>query len=72
MADCSSRVEPLGTYRHTVLDTMTAEYTERIVQIGETFFSGQIAAIRKEAVSLQQAGWADKLVRVPPERRATG
>jgi len=72
MADCSSRVEPFWTDRNTVLDTMATEHTERVIQIGETFLSGQIATIRQETVSLQQASRTDEFVRVPPERGATG
>jgi len=37
---------------------------------GYGYGGGGVAAVRDEAVSLQQAGRADELVRVPPEARA--
>ena len=67
MADGSCRVETFRAYGHTVLDTVTAEYAEGVIQFGQAFFSRQVAAVRQEAVSLQETSWANELVWVPPE-----
>ena len=70
MTDRPCRVEPLGANIDTVLDTVTAEYAERVVQVGQALIGCSIATVREETVSLQQARGANELVRIPPERRA--
>lgn len=69
MADSLGRIQPLRTYTHTVHDAVAAEYAESIVQIVEARLCLGIAAVDQETVSGQKARRADKLVRIPPERR---
>src|SRR5690606_41240561 len=69
MTDCPRRIQPFRTDRDAILDTAAAEYAKRVVEVGKTLFGGGIAAVRKEAVRLQQAGRADEAIGVPPERR---
>ena len=72
MANSAGWVETLGAHRHTILDTMAAEDAEWIIQFGEALIGRGITTVGQEAIGLEQASRADKLVRVPPERRATG
>ncbi|SAK98478.1 hypothetical protein AWB79_07602 [Caballeronia hypogeia] len=51
---------------------MATEQTIRIFQVVEAFARRLIAAVRDEAIGLQQARRAHELVRVPPEARARG
>jgi hypothetical protein len=51
---------------------VATEQAVRIFQVVQTLAGGFVAAVGDEAVGLQQAGRADELVRVPPERRAAG
>ena len=71
MADSPSWVQAFRANIDTVLNAVATEDAKRIVQFAQTLFSCRVAAIRKEAVSLQQAAGADEAVRVPPERRAS-
>ncbi|MNP47539.1 hypothetical protein D3C76_1415970 [compost metagenome] len=72
MADGARRVQPLRTYTDAVHDAMAAEYAESITQPFQAAVGFGIAAVNQEAIRGQQASRADKLVRVPPERRARG
>ena len=71
MANSPSRVKALRAHADTVHDAAATEHAERIVQISQTLGLGGITAVHQEAVSLQQACGANKLIRVPPERRAS-
>ena len=70
MADGARRVQPLRTHTDAVHDAMAAEYAESVTQSFQTAVGFGVAAIDQEAIGSQQTGRADKLVRVPPERRA--
>ena len=70
MADSLGRVQPLWTYTHTVHDAVAAEYAESIIQIVKARLCLGIAAVDQETVSGQKACRTDKLVGIPPERRA--
>ena len=69
MADGARRVQSLRTYTDAVHDAMAAEYAESVTQSFQTTLGFGVAAIDQEAIGSQQTGRADKLVRVPPERR---
>jgi len=49
---------------------MATEQTIRVFEVVETLVGRLIAGIGNETVGGQQAGRADELVRIPPERRA--
>ena len=70
VADGTRRVQPLRTHTDAVHNAVTAEYAESIAQPFEAIAGFGIAAVDQEAIRGQQASRADKLVRVPPERRA--
>ena len=72
MANGPGRVEPFRTHADTVHDAVTTEQAEGVVQIGQTLFRGVVAAIRQEAVALQQRRRTQELLRVPPEAGAAG
>ena len=55
MPDSPRRVETLGADIHTILDAVTAEHAERVVQLGQALVGGSVPGIRQEAVGLQQA-----------------
>src|SRR5690606_41986917 len=70
LADRMRRVGPLRTDVGAVHDRMATEQAVWIFQIVQSLAGGFVAAIHDEPVGLQQAGGADELVGVPPERRA--
>ena len=72
MSDSPGGIEALGTYSYAILDAVTTEDTKGIVQFGETILRCGIPAVSKKAVGLEQTRGADKFVRIPPERGATG
>ena len=72
MADGPGRVQPFWANADAVHDAVAAEQAEGVVQFGQTLFSHCVAAIRQEAVALQQGCRTQELVRVPPEARAAG
>jgi hypothetical protein len=49
---------------------MTTEQTVRIFKIVKTRIGCFVARIGNEAIGIEQTGWTDKLIRIPPERRA--
>ena len=67
MANGLGGVQPLGAHGNTVLDTVAAENTERVIQLGQAIFRRGVPAVGQEPVSLQQPGRADEFVRIPPE-----
>src|SRR5690606_37233116 len=69
-AEGAGRVQPFRTDTHAVHDAAAAEQRERVVQLAQALVTGRIAAVRQEAVALQQRRRAEELLRVPPERRA--
>jgi hypothetical protein len=71
MTNCLGWIQAFWAHLHTVHNAVATENTERIIKVSQTLFGGRIAAIRQKAVGLQQAGWANKLIRVPPERWAS-
>ena len=76
MTNGAGRVQVLRANVDAVLDAMTTKHAERIIQAGQPFLGCSIAAISQEPVCLQQSGWPDEAIRVPPEggagSRATG
>lgn len=66
------RIQALGADIHTVLDTVTAKDTEGVIQIRQALLGCRIAAIGEESIRLQQPGWPDKPIGIPPERGTTG
>ena len=60
-------VKALWTDIDAILNAVAAEYTERVIQLGQALISRIIAAVCQEAICLQQARWANKTIRVPPE-----
>ena len=66
------RVEVLRADVDAVHDGMAAEQAVRVLEVVEALGGRLVARVGDEAVGLQQAGRADELVRVPPERRAGG
>ena len=61
------RVEAFGADIHTVLNTMTPEDTERIIQLSQPPLCCRVSAVRQKAVSLQQSCRANKPIGVPPK-----
>ena len=72
MTDRPGRIQALGADIDTVLDSMTAKYTERVIQVCEALLGRSIPAIGKKAIGLQQTGRPDETVGVPPEGWAAG
>ena len=64
--------EPLRADVHAVHDGVAAEQPVRVFEVVQALVGRLVARVGDEAVGLQQAGRADELVRVPPERRAGG
>ena len=52
MADGAGGIEPLGAHRDAVLDTVTTEHAERVIQVCQPLFGGGVAAVREEAIGL--------------------
>ena len=50
MPNSAGRVQALGTHIHTILDAVTAEYAERVVQASQALVGCSITAIGEEAV----------------------
>jgi len=69
MTDCSSWVQALRANCNTIHDPAAAKYTKRIIQASQSLHICSVSAVRKKAISLQQAGRADELIWIPPERR---
>ena len=67
MADRFRGIEALGTDVHTVLYTMAAKNTERIIQLGQPSIGRTVATVREETIRLQQPGGTDEPVWVPPK-----
>ena len=61
-------VQALGAYIDAILNTVAAEDTEGVVQLGQPFVGRVVPAIRQEAISLQQPRGPDESIRVPPKR----
>ncbi len=70
--NCLCRVEALGTGVRAIHDRVATIETESIFQLVQTLTGHLVTAIGKPAVSLEEDGRAQKLVAVPPIRRATG
>ena len=70
LADRLGRIQALRTDVDAVHDGVATEQAVRVFQVVQAAAGGFVAAVRDEAVGLQQAGRADELVRIPPERRA--
>ncbi len=51
---------------------MATEHAEGVIQITQSLGRGGVAAVRQPAISGEQPGRADELVRVPPEGGARG
>jgi hypothetical protein len=67
MANRLGGVQPLWTDINAVLDAMAAEHTERVIQLGQSILTRGVTTINQKTVSLQQTGWANKFIRIPPE-----
>ena len=72
MANRLGRIETFRADIDAVLDTVTAEHAERVIQVSEPLFRGRVSAVRQKAVRLKQPRWTDKLIWVPPKRGAAG
>src|SRR5471030_924576 len=70
LADRLVRVQTLRANVDAVHDRVAAEQAVRIFQVVQARAGGFVARVGDEAVGLQQAGRADELVRIPPERWA--
>src|SRR5205814_5621074 len=69
LADRRRWVQPLRADIDAVHDRVAAEQPVGIVQIIETRIQCLVAAVRDESIRREQAGRADELVGIPPERR---
>ena len=69
LADGKGWIQALRADIGAIHDRTAAEQAVRILEVVESFAGRLIAAVDQEAVSLQQPGRADVLVRVPPENR---
>src|SRR5690554_1389305 len=72
MANRLCGVQAFRTNTYAVHDAAAAEYAERVIQVRQSLCLGSVAAVRQEAVGLQQARRTNELVRIPPERRTSG
>ena len=70
MADSFRRVQSFRANTDAIHNAMAAEYAESIAQTVQARVRLGVAAIDQEAIGGQQTGRTDKLVRIPPERRA--
>jgi hypothetical protein len=66
------RIQTLRTDIDTVHDRVAAEQPIGILKIIQALVGRLVAGIGDEAVSVQQTGRADELVRIPPEGRTRG
>src|SRR6059058_6134716 len=72
LADRLVRIQALRAHVRAIHDRLAAEQAVRVFQVVQALVGRFVARVGDEAVGLQQAGRADELVRVPPERRAGG
>ena len=72
VTDGLGRIQAFRADIHAVHDATATEYAERIVQRSQTLGGLGVTAVGKETIGLQQRSGTEELVRIPPERRATG
>src|SRR5690606_29791363 len=66
------RVQAFRTHTDTVHDAPATEHAERVIQVRQTLCLSGITTVGQEAIGLQQTRRTNKLVWIPPERRASG